>query len=50
MPEDLAATLAGQTVAVEVLPEEPPATRRLDLDDPPAGLPMLIDLRGRRME
>ena len=46
MPEDLAATLAGRTVAVEVLPEEPPATRRIDLNDPPAGLPILIDPEG----
>ena len=46
MPEDLAATLAGQRVDVEVLPEDPPATRRIDLDDPPPGLPVLIDPGG----
>jgi hypothetical protein len=43
MPEELACALAGQAVAVEVLPEEPPLARRFDLDDPPVGLPMLID-------
>ena len=46
MPEDLASALAGQRVEVEVLPEEPPATRRIDLDDPPPGLPILIDPEG----
>jgi len=46
MPEDLASALAGQTVDVEVLPEEPPATRRIDPDDPPPGLPILIDPEG----
>ena len=46
MPEDLASALAGQRVDVEVLPEEPPATRRIDLDDLPAGLPILIDPEG----
>jgi hypothetical protein len=46
MPEDLASALAGQRVDVEVLPEEPPATRRIDLDDPPPGLPVLIDPGG----
>ena len=39
LPEDLAATLAGRIVAVEVLPEEPAMTRRLDLHNPPEGLP-----------
>ena len=43
MPKELAASLAGQSVAVEVLPEEPPATLCLDQDYPPDGLPILID-------
>ena len=43
MPEELAASLAGRTVTVDVFPEEPPMALRLDLDDPPAGLPMLVD-------
>ena len=46
MPEDLASALAGQRVDVEVLPEEPPATRRIDMHDLPAGLPVLIDPEG----
>jgi hypothetical protein len=46
MPEELAAALAGKTISVEVLPDEPPLTRRLDLNDPPDGLPMLIDEDG----
>ena len=46
VPEDLAAALAGRTVAVEVLPEEPPMTRRLDLHNLPKGLPILIDPEG----
>jgi hypothetical protein len=29
MPEDLAASLAGQTVVVDVFPEEAPKARRL---------------------
>jgi hypothetical protein len=46
MPEDLAAALAGKTIPVEVLPEEPPLARRLDLSQVPDGLPMLIDEDG----
>jgi hypothetical protein len=46
MPVDLASALAGRTVDVEVLPEEPAMTRRLDLHNPPEGLPMLIDKNG----
>jgi hypothetical protein len=43
MPVELAASLAGQTVAVEVFPEEPPKARRLDLDNLPEGLPVFVD-------
>jgi hypothetical protein len=43
MPEKMAASLAGQTVVVEVLPEEQRATICLDHDRPPDGLPILID-------
>ena len=46
LPEELSAKLAGQTVRVEVLPEEPAMTRRFDLHDPPAGLPILLDPHG----
>jgi hypothetical protein len=46
MPEDLASALAGQRVDVEVLPEEPPMTRRFELDNIPMGLPMLLDRDG----
>ena len=42
MAEELAATLAGQAVAVEVLPKALAGTRRLDLDDLPDGLPFLV--------
>jgi hypothetical protein len=35
MPKELASALAGQAADVEVLPEAPGATRRLDLDDLP---------------
>jgi hypothetical protein len=34
MPEELAAALLGQSVAVEVLPEVPSRTLRIDLDNP----------------
>ena len=43
MPEDLAASLAGQTVTVDVFPEELLMLRRRDRSDPPGGAPMLID-------
>ncbi len=43
MPEELATVHAGQSVAVEVLPEEPPWTRRIDLGDSPVGVPVLVD-------
>jgi hypothetical protein len=46
MPEKLAANLAGQTVAVEVLPEVPPQALRFDLNNPPVGLPIVIDEDG----
>jgi hypothetical protein len=46
LPEGLSAKLAGQTVRVEVLPEEPAMTRRFDLDDIPKGMPMLLDRDG----
>src|SRR5208282_1474487 len=46
LPEELAAALVGKTVAVQVLPEVPPMALRLDLDDPPDSLPMLIDEDG----
>jgi hypothetical protein len=46
LPEELSARLAGQTVAVEVLPEEPATTRRFDFDDIPIGMPMLLDPDG----
>ncbi len=42
MPEDLASALAGQAVDVEVHPETPTETLRLDLDGLPDGLPFLI--------
>jgi hypothetical protein len=42
MPEKLAASLAGQTVAVDVLPEELPMALRRHRNDPPDGLPTLI--------
>lgn len=35
MPEELAAALVGRTVAVLVLPEVPPRTLRIDLNNPP---------------
>ncbi len=47
MPEELAAILAGQTVSVDVFPEEPTVTRRLDRNDPPDGMLMFIDGYGR---
>jgi hypothetical protein len=46
LPEELATSLAGREVSVEILPEEPPLTRRLDLNDLPDGLPILIDEEG----
>ena len=46
MPEELSAKLAGKTVRVEFLPEEPAMTRRFDLDDIPRGMPMLLDRDG----
>ena len=46
MPEDLASSPGRAHVAVEVLPEEPAMTRRLDLHNPPEGLPMLIGQDG----
>jgi hypothetical protein len=42
MPEELAATLAGQTVDAEALPEAEAGTQRLDLDNLPDGLPFLV--------
>jgi hypothetical protein len=42
MPEELASALAGQAVDVEVLPQAPAGTCRLDLDDAPDGLPFLV--------
>ena len=46
LPEELATSLAGQEVSVDVLPEEPPMTRRLNLNNLPDGLPVLIDEEG----
>ena len=43
-PADLAQSLAQRTVGVEVLPEEAPATRRVEPDD----TPLLIDPDGNR--
>ena len=43
MPEELAASLAGRTVAVKVLPEMPSRTLRIDLDNPPVGVSVLVD-------
>ena len=42
LPRGLAQSLVGRTVSVEVLPEEQPATRRVDPDD----APLLIDPQG----
>ena len=47
MPEELAASLAGQTVTVEVFPEEPTVTRSLDRYDSPEGMLVYIDGYGR---
>lgn len=45
MPEELAGSVAGQTVTVEVFPEELPMLRlRRDPNDVPGGVPMLIDM------
>ena len=46
LPEELATSLAGREITVDVLPEEPPLTRRFDLNDLPDGLPILIDEEG----
>jgi hypothetical protein len=46
LPQEMSASLAGQTVNVDILPEAPPMALRLDLNDPPDGLPMLIDEDG----
>jgi hypothetical protein len=46
LPEELAARLVGQTVTVEVLPEEPAVTRRFELDNIPVGMPMMLDRDG----
>ena len=46
LPEELATSLAGQEVSVDVLPEEPPLTRRFDLNNLPDGVPILIDENG----
>ena len=46
LPEELATSLAGQEVTVDVLPEEPPLIRRFDLNNLPDGLPILIDEEG----
>ena len=43
MPQDLAAWLAGQSVTVNVFPEEPPMARRLERNDPPDGLLTFVD-------
>jgi hypothetical protein len=43
MPEELAAALVGQSVAVEVLPEVPSRTLRIDLDNRPVGVSVLVD-------
>lgn len=44
MTADLAATLAGRTVAVKVLPEVPSRTLRIDLDNPAAvGVSVLVN-------
>ena len=43
MPEELAASLAGRTVAVKVLPEVPSRALRIDLDNPPVGVSVLAD-------
>jgi hypothetical protein len=43
MPEELAASLAGRMVTVEVFPEEPLKARRIDLNNLPDGLPVLVD-------
>ena len=42
MPEELASALAGRAVDIEILPEVPSGTRRLDLADLPEGLPFLM--------
>jgi hypothetical protein len=44
MPEEMAASLAGRTVTVKVLPEVPSRTLRIDLDHPQAvGVSVLVD-------
>jgi hypothetical protein len=42
MPEELASALAGQAVEIEVHPEVPAGTLRLDVNDLPDGLPFVI--------
>lgn len=46
LPEQLATSLAGREITVEILPEEPPLTRRLNLNNLPDALPVLIDEEG----
>ena len=42
IPEGLASALAGQAVDVEVHPEVPAETQRLDLENLPDGLPFFV--------
>ena len=42
MPDELASSLAGQAVDVEVHSEAPAGTCRLDLDELPEGLPFVV--------
>lgn len=44
LPPDLARSLAGKTVTVQILPEEQPGTRRVEF---PSEYPMLLDREGR---
>jgi hypothetical protein len=46
MPAGLASALAGQAVLVEVLPEELPMARRLEVEKVPDGFPMLFEEDG----
>lgn len=43
LPKRLASALAGQAVDVEVHPEVPAGTLRLNLDDLPDGLPFVVE-------
>ena len=44
MPEEMTASLAGQSVAVKVLPEVPSRTLRIDLDNPQVvGVSVIVD-------